>query len=369
MSNSSPAVETALREAIAASPTGNIPFSRFMEIALYGEPGGYYTAGGAADIGRKGDFFTSVSVGECFGFLLSHTVADCWRSAGEPESFRLIEPGARDGQLSKDVIAGLATHTPALAEKIETIRVEPGGGPYRSLAEIPASTIPGILIANEVIDALPVHRVRFADNVWHEIYITTTPSGFAETLVPPTEALTARLATIPTQEFPQNYTTEINLAQRDWLADAARALPCGHHLLFDYGHRVEDYYLPSRHEGTLRTYRDHKAGDDPLDAPGTRDMTTHVDFTALAKDGSEVGLVPTGFADQHHALTRAAAPWLRSLDGDPKTFRSPETQKRLRQFQTLTHPTMMGQKFHLLALTSGDASPAPLQKIVPKLDL
>ena len=362
-------METALREAIAASPTESIPFSSFMEIALYGEPGGYYTEDGAAEIGRKGDFFTSVSVGECFGFLLSHTVADCWRSAGEPDSFRLIEPGARDGQLSKDIIAGLATHTPALAENIEIIRVEPGGGPYRSLAEIPDSTVSGVLIANEVIDALPVHRVRFADGCWHEIYITASPSGFAETLVPPSDALAARLATIPTDDLPENYTTEINLAQRTWLADAKRALPCGHHLLFDYGHRAEDYYLPSRHEGTLRTYRDQKAGDDPLDAPGTRDITAHVDFTALAKDASDVGLNPIGFADQHHALTRAAAPWLRSLDGDPETFRAPETQKRLRQFQTLTHPTMMGQKFHLLALASGDASPAPLKAIVPKLDL
>ena len=340
-----------------------------MAIALYHEPGGYYTGGGAAEIGREGDFFTSVSVGECFGFLLSYIVADCWRSAGAPSSFRLIEPGARDGQLSKDIVKSLASHTPELSKMIETILVEPGGGAFRSLAEIPPSTIPGVLIANEVIDALPVHLVRFSNNSWHEIHITTGETGFAETLIPPSDALADRLVKIPTQALPENYTTEVNLDQRAWLADAARALPHGHHLLFDYGHRAAEYYLPSRNEGTLRTYRDHKAGDDPLDAPGTRDITSHVDFTALAADASASGLTPAGFADQHHALTRAAAPWLRSLDGDPETFRAPETQKRLRQFQTLTHPTMMGQKFHLLALTSGDASPAPLREIVPKLDL
>ncbi len=342
-----------------------------MEIALYHEPGGYYTESGAAEIGRKGDFFTSVSVGECFGFLLSHIVADCWHASGAPSQFRLIEPGARDGQLSTDIITGLAAHTPALAKIIESTLVEPGGGPYRSLAEAPACATPGVLIANEVIDALPVHRARFAENRWHEIHVTIadTATGFAETLAPPSSSLAARLAEIPTTDLPENYTTEINLAQRSWLADAARALPHGHHLLFDYGHRAAEYYLPSRHEGTLRTYRDHTSGDDPLDAPGTRDITSHVDFTALAADALTAGLTPIGFADQHHALTRAAAPWLRSLDGDPETFRSTETQKRLRQFQTLTHPTMMGQKFHLLSLTSGTASPAPLEAITPRLDL
>ena len=345
--SSNPALLNAIREEIQASPESAISFRRFMELSLYHPEQGYYSSS-SSPIGRGGDFFTSVSVGECFGRLLAE-----WIRNAEPEKrVTVIEQGANDGQLAADILSHRPNVDYCIVEPLtalrERLRNRFSGEQVRVVAGLAdlALTQPALFLCNELVDAFPVHRVRFGGGEWREIYVST---AFEEELRPLSDPrLTYELESAPQIE---GYTAEVNLSMLGWIRELAAHLPVGSQaLVIDYGFGGDDdHFAPERSSGTLRGYRSHQPLDDPYTAIGNADLTTHVDFPRLAQAARKAGFASLSLVDQHHFLIPLARQWFAEIEQSGHAP-SPENQKLLRQFQTLTHPSMMGQSFKVLQL-------------------
>ena len=336
--------EEALREEIATH--GPLRFPRFMETALYHPQGGYYSTPGRR-IGREGDFFTSVSAGPVFGWLLARHIAAC----APPGPFRILELGAHDGTLLLDILTALRRDFPDVVGRVRPAILEPlpalAARQRETLAghevEIHAgpsglAPSPGFLVANELIDALPCHLLESDGVGWQEIGVGLDRRGrFEWVRLGPAGRLAAGLP-----ERAAGYRTEV----RPDLADFLRPLvPLVSGMLFiDYGFERRDFLDPARRDGTLRTYGRHRAGDDPLAEPGRLDITAHVDFSALREALESLGGRVLRFENQSRFLTRVAEPWLRGLEGRSDNA----TRKLLRNFQTLTHPGQLGGRFHVM---------------------
>ena len=347
---------------------GPIPFRDFMERALYHPEHGYYTSGRAA-IGRAGDFFTNVSVGPLFGRLLARQVAEMWGRLGRPRPFAIVEQGAHRGDFAHDALAGLrdlaaecfaaaqyhlVEPSPALAavqrERLAEFADRTHWHP--DLAALPPFT--GVHFSNELLDAFPVHLVKWNGSAWTERYVEWREGAFAFTDgALSTPSLVAPLAMLPA--VPAGYQTEINLAALAWLDSLAPKLDRGYVLAIDYGFSRDEYYRPERTDGTLSAYASHKREPDPLARPGEIDLTAHVDFTALAEHALTRGLDLLGFTDQHHFIVGLSR--LQFDDAAPVTLAA---QKELRALQTLMHPTLMGRSFKALCLSKGIAAAPPL---------
>lgn len=336
-------------------------FADFMTAALY-EPGLGYYASGTRQIGRQGDFFTSVSVGPLFGELLARRFLREWHESGCPSRWRIIECGAHDGQLAADVLATLMTLDRQAFEALEYVIPEPQpvlqAAQRQTLGQfhervrliddpqlLAADPLPGIAFGNEWLDALPFHLVERRGDQWLERRVALAPGGTwgwqsAEIHDPQLRAALARLG----EDFPNGYLTEVRTCYPTLLAP----LVCGlHHALMiwiDYGFARPDYYHAQRTQGTLRTFAHHRAGDDPLDNPGQTDITAHVDFTAVAEAAKSLGGHPTRFVNQGSWLTATARPWLLEQEGKAQA-------SFVRPFQTLTHPAALGGRFQVLELS------------------
>jgi len=333
---------------------GPLPFPEFMEMALYDPEAGYY-ARRANQVGRAGDFFTSVTAGPLFGRLLATHIAQWWDQSGRPDAWRIVELGGHDGTLAGDILTEIRASHPAAFQGLKYVIREPldrlAAAQTARLAEFaeylvitadPASLPPqlGYLIANEVLDALPFHLVESFEDGWHEIGVNLSHNHLFEWHdLGPAPAISQ---TLPART--PRYRTEIRPDFASFLQPLVQAIQPGRMLWIDYGFERDDYYAESRTTGTLRTFKNHHAGEDPLEAPGTRDITAHVDFTAVMEAIDSLGGRTTRFENQARFLTEAARPWLLSLEGQT----DPATMKLLRNFQTLTHPGQMGSSFHML---------------------
>lgn len=349
---------------------GPMPFSRFMETALYDPDGGYYTDSDRPRIGRSGDFFTSVSVGPLFGRLLGRRLRDFWDHLGRPEEFHLLEPGPEGGQLALDILQAARDHDPEFHQALRYHACEPvpakqarlqsrfdaAGCPNARAVSAPDAVRGrfGAVLANEILDALPVHLVTFQSGKWLERYVTAKENELSWTLQPIRCPDLAAATTALGLGFPDGYTTEVCLRHPPFLASLAACFEHSLMILIDYGFSREDLYLPARTEGTLRTYRNHHAGDSPLEDPGTRDITAHVNFSAVLDTGRRLGLHALGFTRQERYLTAIATPILHQLVPE-----SPDTTSFVRQFQTLVHPSLLGSKFHVLEFSKNVSAPNP----------
>ncbi|MCB1132186.1 MAG: SAM-dependent methyltransferase [Verrucomicrobiae bacterium] len=332
---------------------GAIGFPDFMAMALYDPDGGYY-ARTVAQVGRGGDFFTSVSVGRLFGTLLARRFAGYWREAGEPEQWRIVECGAHDGSLAADVLAGLAELSPEAFARLEYVVPEPlellSERQKHRLADFAprvrwvdsvaaCDRLPGVVFGNELLDALPFHTILFRSGRWWERAVGLDQAGdFRWELREIVDSELADAARSLGEAFPDGYETEIRTGLQRFLAPLAACLDGGLMLWLDYGFLREDLYHPSRVTGTLRTFAKHRAGDDPLADPGSRDITAHVDFSALAETVRRLGGTNRPPVTQGAWLTRLAQDWLLAQEGRPD-------HALLRQFQTLTHPGHLGRSF------------------------
>jgi SAM-dependent MidA family methyltransferase len=336
------------------SELGPIPFPKFMKMALYDPEAGYY-AGRANQVGRAGDFFTSVTAGPLFGRLLAAHITQWWIQAGRPDHWRIVEMGGHDGTLAGDILAEIRSSRPEAFQGLKYVILEPldrlAAAQTSRLEEFadhllitaePASlpALPGYLIANEVLDALPFHIVEATEDGWHEVGVSTSQDDLFEwhDLGPAPEVT----KTLPPRA--PGYRTEIRPDFGSFLKPLIETIQPGRMLWIDYGFERDDYYAESRTTGTLRTFLNHEAGEDPLESPGTQDITAHVDFTAVMEAIESLGGKKLCFENQARFLTEASRPWLLSLEG--KT--DPGTMKLLRNFQTLTHPGQMGSRFHML---------------------
>ncbi len=252
---------------------GRITFARFMELALYHPQFGYYRTG-AARIGRQGDFFTSVSVGPVFGRILARQ----FRQWNAP----VFEFGGRHGQLRHDVLAA--------APELDYRVLEVG--------DAVSEQITGTIFSNELLDAMPVHRLC-GDQA---IYVT---GDFTETLGPLSDSRLPRL--------PAGYRSEVNLRALDWLTDVARRLTHGYLLTIDYGFERGEYFAPQHAGGHLQCYYRHSKSGNPYKHVGEQDITAHVDFTALIEHGRQLGLEPVLFTDQAHYLLQIGEPEIAAI--------------------------------------------------------
>jgi len=357
MSTGDPPLVDLIREEIQRD--GPVTFRWFMEQALYHPAHGYYSSGRCA-IGRRGDYFTNVSVGSIFGRLLAAQFAEMWEQLGRPDGFVILEEGAHDGAFACDVLQAVSVHMPELFEALEYRIVEPhaklrerqgrsldGFTEKISWSDSLAQLEPfcGVHFSNELFDAMPVHIVRLGgDGPWSERYVVQAGDGFA--LVDgaiSTQRLQEHLQTLPPiRAMP--YETEVNLAGPDLINAIAEKLTRGFILTVDYGHARADYYTDERCSGTLRCVKDHRVLPSPLLEVGHADITAHVDWTSIAERAQQCGLRVTGFTDQHHFLTGVVSELFASEFGS-----AVDTSAR-RSLQTLLNPTMLGRTFQVLEL-------------------
>ncbi len=347
--SATPGLAARLRERIRGS--GPLAFPHFMAAALYDPEAGYY-ASPAGQVGRGGDFFTSVSTGPLFGKLLALHIAAWHGEAGRPARWRVVELGANDGSLAMDILTALAE---AGADAgLEYLVVEPlprlaaalrekCGSRLQVAAtagELADAPLPSFILGNEVLDALPFHVIESDGSSWQELGVGLEGDTFAWTTLGPAAA--ELVEDIPL--LPAGYRTEVRSNFRDFLSPLAAGISGGRMLWIDYGFPREDYYHPARTRGTLRTFSRHRAGEDPLAAPGEIDITAHVDFTALENAISALGGRTICFERQGKFLTEIARPWLLSMEG-----RTDEAAMRaIRAFHTLTHPGQLGASFNIL---------------------
>jgi len=316
-----------------------------MEIALYDAERGYY-ATDAARAGRQGDFLTAPEAHPIFGRTLARTVGEAWRALDRPSRFQLREDGAGEGALAVGMLEGLRTDDPDAfdAVRYRPVEVNPHrmselqSGLQRANLEghlldpdAPAPRV-GIAIANEFLDALPVHRVEIRDGVLRELFVDVADKAgraagtFVErSLAPSTPRLAARLETEGVQ-LAEGARGEICLRIDDWAAELEGAFDRGFAVVIDYGHPAEDLYSPQRAEGTLRVYSGHRVGSDPFRSIGRQDLTAHVDFTAVGLAFERVGWRALGMTTQAEFLVRSGmAEVLQALQADPTT----DLQERL----------------------------------------
>ena len=385
-------------------------FARFMQLALYCPVCGYYEKEGDT-IGRRGDYYTSVSVGRLFGELLAFQFAE-WlgespqstvhspqSTVHRAEGVQVVEAGAHGGELARDILGWLQVWRGELFARLEYWIVEPSDRrrewQQRTLKEFPnrvrwvkrLSELRGsrdlspaagsprgprrIIFANELLDALPVHRLGWdaKRQVWFEWGVTLQNGRFVWTRMQPGYSVTSlpgwnregdsqvsnHKAGLSIGNFqfpignelldvlPDGFSVEISPAAAEWWQAAAKVLGRGKLLTFDYGLTAEEFLAPERVEGTLRGYYHHRPSRDVLAHPGEEDITAHVNFTAIQEAGESAGLETETPLTQSQFLTQIAA----RVWNEDSSF-GEWTPERTRQFQTLTHPEHLGRSFRVL---------------------
>jgi len=315
--------------------SGPMTFARFMELALYDPEAGYYT-GGATGPGRHGDFLTAPEGHPIFGWAIARHLEAVWMALDRPARFVVREHGAGSGALAAGILDGLRRSKSPLLDAIgyQAADVAPArldalverlsaDGFAAKLEAFDASPAPGAVIANELLDALPVHRVEGAANgELLERFVARAdspdPAGpFTTILGPPSSgALAARLSSEGVSLAP-GQPAEICLAIDGWLADAVEPLERGELLLIDYGYPAAELYAPAR-GSTLRAYHRHRVHADPLVAIGRQDLTAHVDLTAVERAATAARLEPLARTTQAQFLADlGAGDLLVALQTDP----------------------------------------------------
>lgn len=337
--------------------SGPMRFDRFMECALFDPDLGYYSAG-RASIGRTGDFHTSVSIGPALGIVLASQCAEVWGLLGNPADFEIVEEGSNDGRLAADILAALRSNHADCFACLRYRLVEP----FDSLQARQAETLrpfsatvdwtkslngpfTGVHLTNEYVDALPVRIFVRHESGWLERHVDVGDSGL-EFVDVTTEQFPASLPV----DVPIGYCAEFRPQAVDWLEGIGSQLTRGLILIIDYGYPRDQLHAAWRKQGTLSCYRDNRRDDNPLESPGEKDITAHVDFTALTETALAAGLELAGFADQHHFIVGAGTPLLGELETAPP---SATRDKLLRNLKTLLHPETMGTQFKYLGLTRG----------------
>lgn len=289
---------------------GPVPFSEFMEAALYAPQGGYYTSG-RQTWGPKGDYITSVDVSPVFARTLGRQVVECWEKLGSPTSFELVEAGAGRGWLSLGMLDFIRSACPGLYDAVAVRLVELGGPPewtppekvswHRSLEELEPVDA-AFVISNELMDSFPVHRVKFTGGALKELFVDYDGSSFFEkegVLSDP--ALAGYFQRTGVEPF-EGMTAEVNLESGKWVRKASSLFSRGFAVTIDYGAPARELYSPDRRGGSLHCHFRHALNDNPFANIGEQDITAHVDFTALALDGIDAGLSVTGFTTQKNFL-------------------------------------------------------------------
>lgn len=325
-----------------------------MHLCLYHEEHGYY-AQRPVQVGKAGDFFTSVSCGPLFGILIAEKIVAWWHHQHITGPWRIVEPGPNNAALALDILRHLRDHHAEAFRSLTYVTLDPLPVPraYQAdaLAEFSAhvscladtaslTPLPSYVVANEVLDAFPCHQIEFDGTGWREIWIESAQDGhlLTETTRPLSRPLPQRLREV---SYPAGYRTEIRDPYTPFLRDLQQSMSHGRMLWFDYGFASPEYYDPQRTLGTLRVYRQHQASENTLLNPGEADLTAHVDFTAFFAEAHLLDLKLACFEPQEFLLSR-----LMPLLLDQGTWQ----QNWQHNLQTLVHPAHLGGKFHAMEL-------------------
>jgi SAM-dependent MidA family methyltransferase len=359
---------------------GTLPFDRFMELALYAPGLGYYAAG-ATKLGPAGDFVTAPEISPLFGRCVATQCAEVLDALGGGD---LLELGAGSGALAADLLDALAgadrlpgrylilEPSPDLAQRQRALiaaRVPALAARVHWVTRPPAA-LRGMILANEVLDAMPVHRfclppldlpgpdapAAIAAAV-REVLVRADGDGFAEVLDEPiSPGLASAVAGLglPAASLAGGICSEINLRLGPWLAMLAEQLAAGMVLLIDYGYPRHEYYLAERRDGTLLCHHRHRAHAAPYAHLGMQDITAHVDFSAVAAAGSAAGLALAGYTTQANFLLGCGLDrHLHAVAGD-----DPEALLDLAAgAKQLVLPAAMGERFQAIALTRALQAP------------
>jgi SAM-dependent MidA family methyltransferase len=363
-----------------------IPFAEFMDLALYHPQFGYYATRAKA-IGAQGDFFTSPHLGADFGELLAEQFVQMWEILQCPQPFTLVEMGAGQGLLALDILRYLHRTYPEFYACLEYLIVEKAAAlitaqqrqlqslaatgvalRWCSLADLPPNSITGCCFSNELVDAFPVHQFMLAAGQLQEVYVTAIQDQsliqFRELLDrPSTDRLLAYFdllgIELSSANYPDHYRSEINLAALDWITAVADRLHRGYVLTIDYGYPAQRYYHPARSEGTLQCYYQHAHHANPYIYVGQQDITAHVNFTALERQGEQCGLRTIGFVQQGlFLMALGLSDRIAALSQSDSTDSS-EINRRLQQrdaLHQLINPLGLGN-FGVLIQAKGLADP------------
>jgi len=343
----------------------NLSFSRFMEMALYSPNLGYY-AGGLPKIGKAGDFITAPEVSPIFSRCLARQTSQVLDNLSQPN---IIEFGAGQGTMAKDILLELETlqqplHRYYIVELSSDLRARQQQTIEQHLSadmaakvvwldELPKTPIPAVILANEVLDAMPCERIRIEPDHALQGYVTFNQEtqNFEWDYQPITEPGLQKFANQLIKHIGDvselGYETEINLNIKPWLQSLNDILTEGAVLLIDYGYSRYEYYQPARVMGTLRCHYQHRAHSNPFFYPGLQDITAHVDFTAVAEDAFDAGFKVAGFTTQAHFLMGSGL-----LEMSVDTHADVTQQIKIaQQIKTLTLPDEMGETFKVIGLT------------------
>ena len=350
-----------IRQDIAAND-GAIPFSRFMELALYAPGLGYYSAG-ARKFGEGGDFVTAPELGPIFAACVAESVAPVLQQLGDSALF--LELGGGSGAFAEVVLKRLL-ELDALPDRY--LILEPSADLRErqrerlqqqltpmlfELVEWLNGPLPeewnGVLFANEVIDALPTPRFAIRDGEVYEEYVTVEGDGFARTLRPADAFLGNAVRNVERRlgrEFADGYRSELLPQLPYWIQAVSGGMQRGAMLFVDYGHPRAEFYQPDRSDGTLRAYYRHRMHEEPLLWPGLQDITASVDFTALAEAGVAAGFDFAGYCSQASFLLGNGMAGV--LERIERMHDATEQQRRRNEVKKLTLPSEMGERFQVM---------------------
>lgn len=344
---------------------GPIPFADYMRECLYHPVHGYYSK---AESHRFADYYTSVDVHPIFGRLLVRQFEEMWGSLGRPKEFLLVEAGAGVGRLASHILefceAKLADFYRALryvAVERSALRREQAArqakrhaaaGHFTSSIEIPARIPAGCVFSNELIDALPVHRVVMDGGALREIFVGFRDEKFVDVVLPLSTCAISEYFAMQGITLNEGQHAEAGLEACDWIAEVGRRIERGYVVTIDYGHPAADLFDEHHMRGTLLAYRDHRVSEEFYATPGEQDLTAHVNFTALETWGRRSGLETVGFTSQTAFLLALGQ---KNEFADLYDERQPEAEQvRARlQLKTLIHPEGMGERFHVLIQRKG----------------
>jgi SAM-dependent MidA family methyltransferase len=343
-----------VREEIA-SAGGSIDFARFMELALYAPGLGYYR-GGMQKFGAQGDFVTAPELSPLFARCIARQCQQVLEHLGNGD---IVEVGAGSGALAVALLRELDAQQ-ALPEKYHILETSADLQQRQSvliaqeipdlltrvrwLQTLPEDGIRGLVLANELLDALPVHRFSVDQRSIQQLYVAWDGKGFVWHDKPADKALQERIAPL---RLPPDYTSEVNFHAEAWIKSMAHCLKAGVMLLFDYGFPRAEFYHPQRCVGTLMCHYRHRNHLDPLLLIGLQDITAHIDFTAIAEAGVTNDLSLLGYTSQAAFLLSTGITELATASDHTDGKQHMEI---VQQVNKLTSPAEMGELYKVIAL-------------------
>ena len=352
----------------------SLPFSKFMEMALYTPQLGYYS-GGLPKIGKTGDFITAPEVSPIFSRCLARQAAQVLAEIPFQDNPSIIEFGAGQGTMAKDILLELqALQQPLHRYYILEVSADLKQRQKQTLEAhltsewfekivwldaLPKTSINGVVFANEVLDAMPFERIRIEPNqaLQGHVRFNETSQQFEWDYQTITDKGLQKFANQLIKHIGKvsdlGYETEINLNLKPWLKSLGDVLENGSMFLIDYGYSRHEYYQPARVMGTLRCHYQHRAHSNPFFYPGLQDITAHVDFTAVAEEAFDSGFKIAGFTTQANFLMGTGLLEM-SFNADADIS---EQIKIAQQIKTLTLPDEMGETFKVIGLTKNFNQP------------